>query len=40
MKDQPMPEAVKGLLHEDETGSGSGAKMKMKQFVKDFDSRH
>ncbi|TYI95358.1 hypothetical protein E1A91_D02G274100v1 [Gossypium mustelinum] len=40
MKDQPMPEAIKGLLHEDETGSGSGAEMKMKQFVKDFDSRH
>lgn len=40
MKDQPMPEAIKGLLHEDERGSGSGGEMKMKQFVKDFDSRH
>ncbi|KAK8518639.1 hypothetical protein V6N13_018080 [Hibiscus sabdariffa] len=42
MKDQPMPEAIKGLLHEDPTGSGSdpGKKMIMKQFVRDFDSRH
>ncbi|XP_039068497.1 uncharacterized protein LOC120214738 [Hibiscus syriacus] len=36
MKDQPMPEAIKGLLHEDPTGSGK----KVKHFVKDFDSRH
>ncbi|MBA0575728.1 hypothetical protein Golob_027740, partial [Gossypium lobatum] len=37
MKDQPMHEAIKGLLHEEETGSGSGPEKKMKQFVKDFD---
>ncbi|KAK5825148.1 hypothetical protein F383_34826 [Gossypium arboreum] len=40
MKDQPMHEAIKGLLHEEETSSGSGSKKKMKQFVKDFDSQH
>ncbi|MFQ6620318.1 hypothetical protein Gotur_000310, partial [Gossypium turneri] len=28
-----LHEAIKGLLHEDETGSGSGAEMKMKHFI-------
>ncbi|XVF45763.1 hypothetical protein PTKIN_Ptkin02bG0232300 [Pterospermum kingtungense] len=37
MKDQPMPEAIKGLLHED---PASDSEKKMKHFVKDFDSRH
>ncbi|KAB2024799.1 hypothetical protein ES319_D06G110700v1 [Gossypium barbadense] len=40
MKDQLMHEAIKGLLHEEETGSDSGPEKKMKQFVKDFDSQH
>ncbi|KAK8563152.1 hypothetical protein V6N13_018307 [Hibiscus sabdariffa] len=40
MKDQAMPEAIKGLLHEDPTGSGLDSGKKMKQFVRDFDSRH
>ncbi|GMJ12639.1 hypothetical protein HRI_004933100 [Hibiscus trionum] len=40
MNDQAMPEAIKGLLHEDPTGSGLDSGKKMKQFVRDFDSRH
>ncbi|KAH1121351.1 hypothetical protein J1N35_004511 [Gossypium stocksii] len=36
----PLHEAIKGLLHEHETGSGLGVEMKMKQFIKDFDSGH
>ena len=39
MKDQPMPEAIKGLLHEDPV-SALDSEKKMKHFVKDFDSRH
>lgn len=38
MKDQPMPEAIKGLLHEDPAASNS--EKKMKHFVKDFNSKH
>ncbi|XWS62521.1 hypothetical protein CRYUN_Cryun06bG0018300 [Craigia yunnanensis] len=39
MKDQPMPEAIKGLLHQDQA-SALDSENKMKHFVKDFDSRH
>ncbi|XP_039056821.1 organ-specific protein S2-like [Hibiscus syriacus] len=39
MKDQPMPEAIKGLLHQDQA-SAMGSGKKMNNFVKDFDSRH
>ncbi|XVE48668.1 hypothetical protein DITRI_Ditri01bG0021000 [Diplodiscus trichospermus] len=39
MKDQPMPEAIKGLLHQDAAAAMNSEK-KMEQFVKDFDSRH
>ncbi|XWS40331.1 hypothetical protein CRYUN_Cryun18bG0131700 [Craigia yunnanensis] len=38
MKDQPMPEAIKGLLHEDPV-SALDSEKKMKHFVKDFDSK-
>ncbi|XP_022762238.1 uncharacterized protein LOC111308184 [Durio zibethinus] len=38
MKDQPMPEAIKALLHQD-PASGLDSE-KMKHFVKDFDSKH
>ncbi|XWS55821.1 hypothetical protein CRYUN_Cryun09bG0033100 [Craigia yunnanensis] len=38
MKDQPMPEAIKGLLLED-PASALDSEKKMKHFVKDFDSR-
>ncbi|XP_039062981.1 organ-specific protein S2-like, partial [Hibiscus syriacus] len=40
MKDEPMPEAIKGLLHEDPKGSAMDPGKKMEQFVRDFDSRH
>lgn len=43
MKDQPMPEAIKGLLHKDPAGTASSANLdsekKMNHFVKDFDSK-
>ncbi|GMI87953.1 hypothetical protein HRI_002464600 [Hibiscus trionum] len=39
MKDQPMPEAIKGLLHQDQASAMDSGK-KMNNFVKDFDSRH
>ena len=38
MKDQPMPEAIKGLLPED-PASALDSEKKMKHFVNDFDSR-
>ncbi|KAE8706626.1 Cytochrome c oxidase bioproteinsis protein Cmc1-like isoform 1 [Hibiscus syriacus] len=40
MKDEPMPEAIKGLIHEDPKGSAMDSGKKMKQLVRDFDSRH
>ncbi|OMO92120.1 Organ specific protein [Corchorus olitorius] len=43
MKDQPMPEAIKGLFHDQDPASSSsalGSDKKMNTFVKDFDSRH
>ncbi|MBA0760310.1 hypothetical protein Gotri_023062 [Gossypium trilobum] len=36
MKDQRIPEAIQGLLHQDE----ASAPMDSENFVKDFDSRH
>ena len=37
MKDQPMPEAIKGFIHQDpESFSAKGRKMN--HFVKDFDA--
>ncbi|KAK8699198.1 hypothetical protein V6N13_115292 [Hibiscus sabdariffa] len=39
MKEQPMPEAIKGLLHEDQASAMDSGK-KTNNFVKDFDSRH
>ncbi|EOX97317.1 hypothetical protein QUC31_015760 [Theobroma cacao] len=39
MKDQPMPEAIKGLLHQD-PASALGSEKNMKHFVKDFDTKH
>ena len=38
MKDQPMPEAIKGLLHEDPV-SALDSEKKIKHFVKDFDNK-
>ncbi|KAH1122810.1 hypothetical protein J1N35_005970 [Gossypium stocksii] len=35
MKDQPIPKAIQGLLHQDEASA-----MDSENFVKDFDSRH
>ncbi|XVE94059.1 hypothetical protein REPUB_Repub01dG0247700 [Reevesia pubescens] len=40
MKDQPMPEAIKGLLHQDPASALDSDLKKMKHFVNDFDSRH
>ncbi|XVF68136.1 hypothetical protein PTKIN_Ptkin10aG0179300 [Pterospermum kingtungense] len=39
MKDEPMPEAIKGLLHEDPVSALDSDK-KMNHFVKDFDSKN
>lgn len=37
MKDQPIPEAIKGLLHRDNLPYVSDAEKKKDHFLKDFD---